>query len=294
MQRSFILFIAAFMLAFGCSKPNQPVQALTPKPAPALLVDFPTLSMGGLSFEQKSAFVQIVNEEACPCDLPQTFAACLAPQSSCKLAPVLAQWLIDRLKEGIPSSIMAEPLAKEINLGLNQNPQIVDVDGYAYKGSKKPRYTIVEFADFECFHCKDAAAALDTWLKNHSKDVKVVFKHFPLPSHTMAKQAAIAAEAAAEQGKFWPMHDALFANQQKLTDTLFLELAKKIGLNLSRFKKDLSNPRVLTRVENSIKEGTLLGIEGTPALFFNGRQYFLSLDAKGFDLRFELEKARGL
>jgi protein-disulfide isomerase len=101
--------------------------------------------------------------------------------------------------------------------------------------------------------------------------VQVVWKNLPLPMHPNAKPAAAAAEAAHKQGKFWEMHDLIFANQRELSGEKYDEFAKKIGLDIDRFKKDLVSADVKKRLSEDGKEAQSLGVTGTPCFFINGR-----------------------
>lgn len=276
------------LLAAGCPGKKENTSAV---PVPkAQITQFQAVSLAGMTAQQQSDFVKLVNDEICPCSsCTESFAACLP---NCKPAVLLAQWVIDRLKEGIPMEIMAPSLSQEINSGFSSNPQIIDWAGYSFKGPENAPFTVIEFADFECAHCKITAKSIDEFLKKYPTDIRLVYKHFPLESHKMAKNASIAAEAAGMQGKFWPMHKALFESEKLLDQSQINALAKRSGLNMSKFKKDLINPAVIDKVENSLKEGLLIGIGGTPALYFNGRPYYLSTDLNGLELRLAMEKAR--
>jgi protein-disulfide isomerase len=98
--------------------------------------------------------------------------------------------------------------------------------------------------------------------------------HNPLSFHPRAMPAAMAAEAAGKQGKFWEMHDKLFENAMDMTDENFVKWAEEIGLNVEQFKKDLSDPKLQEKIKNQQALGMQLGARGTPAFFINGR--FLS------------------
>ena len=110
-------------------------------------------------------------------------------------------------------------------------------------------------------------------VKANPKGVKVYFKQFPLPHHTYAQKASLATLAAKKQGSFWPMHDLIFANQSTLNPTIFDEFAQQIGLNLVQFRKDMTDPSFNEQIQNDKKEGIQAGLEGTPTLFFNGKQF---------------------
>lgn len=265
------------------------------KPEPAQeqknqLTQFPGLSIRHLTAEQQSGFIKLLNDEICPCtSCQQSFAACLP---KCKSAFLLAQWIIKRIEGDIPLEFMVSNISQEVNSGFSSSPQIIDLKDYNSKGSASAKLTIVEFADFECGHCKQTAKSMEELLKKHP-EVRLVYKHLPLETHKNAKNASIAAEAAAMQNKFWPMHKALFESEQPLSSAQIEALASKIkGLDIARFRADLNNPKVLEKVENSQREAQLLGISGTPALFFNGRPFHLSTDLLGLELRLAMEEAR--
>jgi protein-disulfide isomerase len=283
--------------AHAAPSPVTPPAAAKKAPAAAgpMITDFPALSptvdLAALDPAKRAAFEKIVNEEICPCDCPKSFAACLQEGSKCRPAVLLAGWLAKQLDDDVPAEVLTEALTKEIASGFSAKPKIPAIDGYATKGPKNPKWTIVEYADFECQHCKAASPTLET-LMQRRKDVKVVFKHFPLSFHPMARSAAIAAEAAGRQGKFWEMHDAVFATQELLDDALLIGHAKALGLDAARFQKDQKDAAVIAKVDDSRKEGQSFGIEATPMFLVNGRPYFLSRTVEGFELRFAMEEAR--
>ncbi len=110
--------------------------------------------------------------------------------------------------------------------------------------------------------------------------MKIVFKHLPLAMHKNAKSAAAATEAAYLQGKFWEMHDLVFANQKQLSAEKYYSFAGTLGLDMAKFKKDFASAEIKKKVDTDSKEANSLGVTGTPAFFINGR--FLS-GAKPFE-----------
>jgi protein-disulfide isomerase len=147
----------------------------------------------------------------------------------------------------------------------------VEIDGAQKRGSDSALVTIVEWSDFQCPFCSRVAPTLEDLSKEYGSDLRIVFQHNPLSFHPRAKAAAIAAEAAGEQGKFWEMHDKLFANNKDLTDANFVAWAKDIGCSVKRFEDDLDDARISDRVDAQQKRGVALGARGTPAFFINGR-----------------------
>ncbi len=104
--------------------------------------------------------------------------------------------------------------------------------------------------------------------------MQIVFKHLPLRMHSKAPAAHAASEAAHRQGKFWEMHDQIFANQRALSPEKYVEYAKEIGLDVEKFKRDVVSAEVKKRVDADAKQASSLGVTGTPGFFVNGR--FLS------------------
>ena len=110
-------------------------------------------------------------------------------------------------------------------------------------------------------------------LEQYPNDVKLVFKNFPLTRiHKSAQNAAIAALAANQQGKFWEYHAELFKNYNNLNDAKFEEFAQSLGLNMEQFKQDMKNPALAAMVQRDLKDGVDAGVRGTPSIFVNGRQ----------------------
>lgn len=147
----------------------------------------------------------------------------------------------------------------------------VEVGDAYFKGGANAKVTVVEWSDFQCPFCSRVVPTLKEIEKNYGDEVKVAFKHNALPMHKQARPAAIAAEAAGKQGKFWEMHDILFANAKELTEENFVKWAGELGLNVDQFKKDMADPAIGKKVDDNQKQGTTLGARGTPAFFVNGR-----------------------
>lgn len=112
---------------------------------------------------------------------------------------------------------------------------------------------------------------LEQVLGQYPKQVKLVFKHFPLPSHRFARAAAVASMAAGEQGKFWPFHDRLFQSQAELSDAKIDQIAKDLGLDLERYEKAKNSPAIQQLIQRDMAEAQRIGLRGTPTLYVNGR-----------------------
>jgi len=147
-------------------------------------------------------------------------------------------------------------------------------------GPESAKVTVVEFSDFQCPFCSRVTPTLNQIEEAYGKDVRIVFKHLPLRMHTKAPAAHAAAEAAHRQGKFWEMHDKIFANQRELTQAKYVEYATELDLDVEKFKKDSASAEVKKKVDSDAKEAAALGVTGTPGFFING--LFLS-GARPFD-----------
>lgn len=298
-----VLLISVVVLPLvACSNGNgtkpqkpQPASSAQPaafKPTGEPLTTFPVVDLQGLGQNEKATFARIANEEICPCDCPRSFAGCLQQGTRCEPAVLLGNWMADQLREGVAPDALAEQVTQEIAGGFASKASAIETSGFATKGAANAPYTIVEYADFECPHCKLASGVVDQLVKANPGKVRIVYKHFPLSFHPMAKRAAAAAEAAGKQGRFWEMHDAIFATQTMLDDDLLLGHAKAIGLDAQRFQKDWNDPATTAKVDASRAEAAALGVDGTPAFFVNGRPFNLMRTPDAFSLRLQMEDAR--
>jgi protein-disulfide isomerase len=143
----------------------------------------------------------------------------------------------------------------------------------AWKGANDPLVTIVEYSDFQCPFCSRLATSLEEVVSEYPNDVRLVFKHYPLPNHAAAQPAARASVAAHEQGKFWPLHDLLFANQKALEPSNIEAYAKQIGLDFEAWKGRFAADDVQKRVNEDEADGKVLEVKSTPTFFVNGRKF---------------------
>lgn len=153
-------------------------------------------------------------------------------------------------------------LANEVSLPVLNSPA---------RGPANAPVTLTVFSDFQCPHCSKLVAFIDEVQAKNPDRVRVVFKQFPLRMHNMAIPAALASLAAREQGKFWPLHDLLFANGSQLSEEKIRSLAQQAGLNMSRFDQDRSAQRLRDEVQRDLNLGQQAGVQGTPAVFVNGK-----------------------
>jgi len=169
----------------------------------------------------------------------------------------------------------------------------VDVGTAPIRGGKDAKLTIVEFSDFQCPFCSRVNPTLLQLNQAYGDKVRVAFKHLPLRIHPDSPAAHAAAEAAHRQGKFWEMHDKIFANQRELKPEKFRDYAKEIGLDLVKFEKDLASPDVKKRIDADSQEADKLGVSGTPAFFINGRYLSGAQPFESFKKMIDEELAKG-
>lgn len=134
---------------------------------------------------------------------------------------------------------------------------------------------VVLYSDFQCPYCSQFAQPFRELQTKGIDGVKttVPFKNFPLSIHPSAQAAHQAAMAARAQGKFWEMHDLLFANQRSVQRDDLIGYAKKLGLDIARFQKDLDSAETKKAIESDVAEGTKLGVNGTPSYTINGKMF---------------------
>ncbi len=146
----------------------------------------------------------------------------------------------------------------------------VETKGSPAIGPETAPVTIVEFSDFQCPFCGRVSPTLKKVKEEYGDQVRIVFKHQPLDFHANAPAAHAAAEAAHLQGKFWEMHDKIFADQKEMSPEKYVEYAKELGLDLDQFQKDVASAEVKSRIDADKKEAAKLGSSGTPGFFVNG------------------------
>jgi protein-disulfide isomerase len=155
-----------------------------------------------------------------------------------------------------------------MNLGIMQ-PKLSDRDHI--KGLRTAPLELVEYGDFECPHCGRAAIVVNQITVELGDRLQFAFRHFPLAKmHPHARKAAMASEAAASQGKFWEMHDLLFASAGKLTMPDLISYATKLELDVPRFEAEILNDMYTPRIQEDVASAVRSGVNGTPTFFING------------------------
>lgn len=132
---------------------------------------------------------------------------------------------------------------------------------------------------------------LEQVLEKYAGKARLAYKSFPLRNHKLAFPAAAAALAAGRQGRFWEYHDKLFENYNRLSEDEFLRFARELGLNMERFQKDRASPEIASLINRDLREGSRIGVRGTPTIFINGQRLGQrSLEAFSSAIETELAK----
>jgi protein-disulfide isomerase len=235
----------------------------------------PGIDFSGLSAQQKATVLKILRNEDCSCGCGMKLAECRIADPKCDYSNGMAKIIIDSVKQGKTADEAVEA-AKNSKWGPQKILQAavkIPVAGAPVTGPADAQLTIVEFSDFQCPYCAAAVPQIRAVLKAYSSQVKLIFKQFPLEEHPQADLAATAAVAAQKQGKFWPMHDTLFAHSNDLSRKSILGFAKDIGLNTDKLEADMDTTEVRQTVERDVQDGNNADVQGTPTLFIDGQRY---------------------
>jgi protein-disulfide isomerase len=241
--------------------------------------DLPGIDLTGLNATQKATVLNLLSKQGCSCGCSMKIAECRVKDPACTYSRGLAMNMIEAIKKGgsekeaieaAANSQFAHPAQPDNR--LLSDPIPLPTEGAPVTGPVGAGITLVEFSDFQCPYCVAAVPELQALLKAFPKDVKLIFKQYPLETHSQAAFAAAAALAAHLQGKFWPMHDALFAHHDDLSQESVFLIAKSIGLDMRRFESDVKSQQVRQNLEKDIADGDWVGVPGTPTLYINGQR----------------------
>jgi Na+/H+ antiporter NhaA len=190
----------------------------------------------------------------------------------------LGGWAAVRLIARLPATLRARQLSRTAE-DLVDLSDDVDPERDHVRGSNDAPVTLVEYGDYECPYCGQAEVVIRELLASFGDDLRYVWRHLPLNDvHANAQMAAEAAEAAAEQGAFWPMHDALLDHQGELTPSDLGRHAEDLGLDVDRFSEDLRRHRHADRVAEDVGSADASGVAGTPSFFINARRHHGAYD----------------
>jgi protein-disulfide isomerase len=188
-----------------------------------------------------------------------------------KMAGVQADYL-KTLRQKYGVKVLIEP--PRVEVGTDDDP--------TRGGGAAAPVTIVEFSDFQCPYCSKAEGVVDEVMKKYGDKVRLVYRDYPLSFHPNAENAAMASECAQEQGKYWEMHKAMFANQSKLLAADLVETAGTLGMDKDKFKTCLDTGKFRSEVQKDFQDGQKAGVSGTPTFFINGVMIVGARDVASF------------
>jgi protein-disulfide isomerase len=256
------------------------------------------VDLTGLTPARKTRALRALRTQACSCGCGMKVAECRVKDPSCSFSRGLASVTVGAIKAG-KNADEAIAESKASKFGTRPVPKLLDDPvpiptlGSPVMGLGNARITLVEFSDFQCPYCSKAVAQINATLKAYPNDVRLIFKQYPLVElHPAAAISAAASLAAHQQGKFWPMHDVMFANRPKLSRQWILAWAQEIGLDMKRFTADLDSDAIKKAVLRDQADGDKAGVEGTPTVFLNGQRYNGDLAPDAIKPVIELELKR--
>jgi predicted DsbA family dithiol-disulfide isomerase len=265
MRRAWPTIVAAVALIAACTP------AQSPEPS-GPIVDLPGLDTRDLLPRERREFSAYVREMLAPCpNVAVPIAQCVQEKRDCDKCMPAAKVILRAVRDGMTREQVEQLYKSRFDPTAVKT---IDVAGSPTKGPlDHPKVVMVEFADFECPFCQKIAPMLDATWEKHQADVLFVYKFLPLAMHPHGEISARAAIAAANQGKFWPMHDLLFANQKALERPDLDKYAQQLGLDMQKFKADFDSDATTQRIAADRALADQLGIRGTPTLYIDGRQF---------------------
>lgn len=236
------------------------------------VVELPGVDTGSLILTEKRLFSKVVREVMSPCGDPVTLEVCVKEARACNRCVPAAKTVSKMVSKGEGEKEIRDWLENRFD---DKAVKQIDIGSSPSLGPADAPLVIVEWADFECPHCGMAAPVIHKTIEDPELKPKTrfVFKNYPLPTHEHADAAARATVAAGNQGKFWEMHDQLFTHQEQLTNQEIEGYAKKLGLDIDRFKADWVSNDTKDKVAKDKEQGAKIGVTGTPALYINGRKF---------------------
>jgi protein-disulfide isomerase len=244
------------------------------------VTDPPGVDWHGLTGARKQAALRLLQTEGCACGCSMKIAECRVKDPTCAISRKLAAAVVKDIGDGKNDEYVRADLKKIAGEPppILEDPVTISTAGDPVRGPDKARMTIVEFSDFQCPYCSKAVAETKEILRRYPNDVRLVFKQFPLDDHTDAEFGAEVALAAQAQGKFWEMHDLLYAGFPDISRKRIMGYAQHLNLDIKRFTAEVDSHKYRNRVLAEQQEGEVAGVDATPTFFFNGKHYNGSFD----------------
>jgi len=270
--------ILAFSLGSGATTCHgqSGTEASKDPTAPVKDLTLPGVDTSALTPREKREWTARVTELLAPCsEIPVSVAQCVQEKRKCPRCLPAAKFVAKMVRDGMSQ--------EQIEAGYHarfdaDKLKSVDVGKAPFKGPEGAPVTLVEFADFECPYCALMSPLLEKAWEGHTQELRYVYKFMPLSGHPHGEISARAAIAAMNQGKFWEMHDKLFANRDHLEQTDLDLYAKELGLDLAKFHKDAESQATTDVIAADRKQADALAVQGTPTIYINGREFDIRQD----------------
>lgn len=227
-----------------------------------------------LEGEARERAAALLRSEFCYFGCSRTIARCLEASTPNRTARRLAGYVVRRVIAGDTDEEIRDGIRQR---GLSAHPTetaTFDLSNAQCVGPANAPVTIVEFADFQCPYCRVISPMVHELADDMGNDARFCFRHFPVRGHEQALDASVAALAAARQGRFWQMHDALYDSAPRLDDEHLVRAARRAGVgDIEQFNRDRRDRDLRRQVEADKLEGMRNGVRGTPTIFINGKEY---------------------
>jgi protein-disulfide isomerase len=264
---AFVLLLSTSLSRGACPSNGGPSEVT--KDVPEVKLD--GVDTSSLTPREKKEWSSYVSRLPSPCQgAGASVAQCIQEKKTCAACVPAAKFLVKAVRDGATDEIAEKTYRNRFEPSKIKE---VKLDDSPSKGPEGAAITFVEFADFECPHCSYMAPVIKKAFTERKANMRVIYKFMPLPGHPNGETAARAGIAAIKQGKFWEMHDTLFANQGKNSKSEVDGYAKELGLNMDKFRADFESPETKDRLERDRKLADVLEVHGTPTIFVNGRLY---------------------
>jgi protein-disulfide isomerase len=279
--------VSSFMLAValagspGCRDSSASNGAAPPAPSASTTSSDVTLVLPGVDVSamtprERREWSSVVGTTLAPCpNTPVSVAQCIVEGRPCGACLQAAKWMARAVSEGASEEQIRRAYKQRFDPA---SVRPIPIDGSPIEGADQAPVTIVEFADFECPHCRQAVPLLDAVLHAHAGKVRLVYKSFTLPFHAHGEPAARAALAAGQQGKFWEMEHLLFERQDHLEDADLERYARALRLDIVRWKSDMDSATIKERIAHDHALGEDMKLKGTPTIYVNGRELDIEAD----------------
>jgi protein-disulfide isomerase len=239
-------------------------------------VVLPGVDTSAMTPRERHEFSSLVTELIAPCpSTPVPVAQCVLEKRACAACGQAAKFIASAVRAGVPDSDIEHAYKERFDPSAIKT---LPLAGSPSKGPDGAPVTIVEFADFECPHCRAAVPVMDAVLAAHPDKVRLVYKFVVLSMHVHAEPAARAAWAAGQQGKFWEMEHLLFERQEHLEQADLERYAQMLKLDMDKWKADMESPAAKDRLAQDRKLEDDLKLQGTPTIYVNGRELDVEAD----------------